>query len=54
MQALFPGYLLIQLDRAQDSWGTVRCTRGVRQIVRFNEYPVPVADEMRIPPDAGH
>lgn len=42
--ALFPGYLFIRLDRIHDNWLPIRSTRGVLQIVRFNEYPLPVAD----------
>jgi transcriptional antiterminator RfaH len=41
---LFPGYLFILLDRIHDNWLPIRSTRGVIQIVRFNEYPLPVAD----------
>jgi transcriptional antiterminator RfaH len=41
---LFPGYLFIRLDRIHDNWLSIRSTRGVIQIVRFNEYPLPVAD----------
>src|SRR6266853_1017429 len=42
--ALFPGYLFIQLDRIHDNWLPICSTRGVIQIVRFNDYPLPVAD----------
>ena|ERR1700732_2233122 len=42
--ALFPGYLFIRLDRIHDNWLPICSTRGVIQIVRFNEYPQPVAD----------
>src|SRR5213080_563819 len=42
--ALFPGYLFIRLDRIHDNWLPICSTRGVIQIVRFNEYPLPVAD----------
>lgn len=45
-EPLFPGYLFIQLDGIKDNWHSIRSTRGVIQIVRFNEYPVPVRDEM--------
>jgi transcriptional antiterminator RfaH len=41
---LFPGYLFIRLDRLHDNWAPICSTRGVFQIVRFNEYPLPVAD----------
>jgi len=42
--ALFPGYLFIRLDGVHDNWLPIRSTRGVIQIVRFNEYPLPVPD----------
>ena len=42
--ALFPGYLFIRLDRIHDNWLPIRSTRGVIQIVRFNDYPLPVTD----------
>lgn len=41
---LFPGYLFIRLDRIHDNWLPICSTRGVIQIVRFNDYPLPVAD----------
>jgi transcriptional antiterminator RfaH len=41
---LFPGYLFIRLDRIHDNWLPIRSTRGVIQIVRFNDFPLPVAD----------
>lgn len=41
---LFPGYLFIRLDRLHDNWAPIRSTRGVIQVVRFNDYPLPVAD----------
>jgi transcriptional antiterminator RfaH len=44
--SLFPGYLFIRLDRIHDNWLPICSTRGVVQIVRFNEYPLPVADEI--------
>ena len=42
--ALFPGYLFIRLDCIHDNWLPIRSTRGVIQIVRFNDFPLPVAD----------
>jgi transcriptional antiterminator RfaH len=45
-EPLFPGYLFIELDELRDNWQPIRSTRGVNQIVRFNEYPVPVRDEI--------
>jgi transcriptional antiterminator RfaH len=44
--ALFPGYLFIRLDRIHDNWLPICSTRGVIQIVRFNEYPLPLADKL--------
>lgn len=45
-EPLFPGYLFIRLDRVTDNWYAIRSTRGVHQIVRFHEYPLPVRDEL--------
>lgn len=33
-EALFPGYLFVQLDRLTDNWYAIRSTRGVHQIGR--------------------
>jgi transcriptional antiterminator RfaH len=46
MEPLFPGYLFIHLDPNNDNWGALRSTRGVDQIVRFNEYPLPIRNEL--------
>ena len=43
-EALFPGYLFIHLDKINDNWLPIRSTLGVHRIVRFGEYPTPVAD----------
>lgn len=45
-ESLFPGYLFVQLDKVNDNWFPIRSTRGVIQIVRFNEHPLPVNDEI--------
>lgn len=45
-EALFPGYLFVRLDSLTDNWYPIRSTRGVHRIVRFNEHPLPVADEI--------
>jgi transcriptional antiterminator RfaH len=45
-EGLFPGYVFIQLDSIHDNWLPIRSTRGVIQIVRFNNYPLPVADAL--------
>lgn len=43
-EALFPRYLFIHLDSVHDNWSSIRSTRGVCGIVRFNEIPLPVSD----------
>lgn len=45
-EPLFPGYLFIQLNDVNDNWYPIRSTRGVSHIVRFNEHPLPVHDEI--------
>lgn len=45
-EPLFPNYLFIRLDCVNDNWCPIRSTRGVIHIVRFNEFPLPVADEI--------
>lgn len=45
-EALFPRYLFIHLDSVQDNWYPIRSTRGVHQLVSFNQHPVPVRDEI--------
>jgi transcriptional antiterminator RfaH len=45
-EPLFPGYLFVRLDELTDNWHSIRSTRGVIQLVRFREYPVPVPDSM--------
>lgn len=45
-EALFPRYLFIRLDRINDNWSPIRSTRGVIELVRFNEYPLPIRDEI--------
>lgn len=45
-EALFPGYLFIQLDTIRDNWSPIRSTRGVSQIVRVRDQPVPVGNEI--------
>ena len=43
-ESLFPGYLFVQLDQVNDHWQPIRSTRGVIQIVRCRERPLPMAD----------
>lgn len=45
-EPLFPRYLFLRLNRVTDNWYPIRSTRGVNQIVRFNEHPLPVRDEI--------
>ena len=45
-EALFPRYLFIKLDEVGDNWAPIRSTRGVLQLVRFHDYPVPLGDEI--------
>jgi transcriptional antiterminator RfaH len=45
-QPLFPRYLFIHLDEVVDNWYPIQSTRGVNQIVRANQRPLPVADEI--------
>lgn len=45
-EALFPRYLFIRLDCVDDNWYPIRSTRGVHQIVRCKERPLPVRDEI--------
>src|ERR1700722_1958619 len=44
--ALFPNYVFVRLDQINHNWLPIRSTRGVAQIVRFNAYPLPVADDI--------
>src|SRR3981081_4385830 len=43
---LFPRYLFIRLDSVNDNWYPILSTRGVNRIVRFNERPLPVRDDI--------
>lgn len=45
-ESLFPGYLFINLDVLNNNWYPIRSTRGVSQIVRVREHPLPVQDEI--------
>jgi transcriptional antiterminator RfaH len=46
IEALFPGYLFIQLRVGKDNWAPIRSTRGVNQMVRVRDQPVPVPAEI--------
>lgn len=45
-EPLFPRYFFIRLDEVTSNWYPIRHTRGVSQLVRFDEHPLPVADEI--------
>ena len=45
-ESLFGGYVFVRLACRTANWQAIRSTRGVLQIVRFNEYPLPVPDEL--------
>lgn len=45
-EALFPRYLFVRLDSVEDNWYPIRSTRGVHRVVRFNDYPAPVPNEI--------
>jgi transcriptional antiterminator RfaH len=45
-EPVFPGYVFVRLDDVSDNWRPIRSTRGVIQIVRFGERPLPVQDEV--------
>lgn len=46
LESLFPRYLFIHLDSLENNWYPIRSTRGVSEIVRFNNKPAPVRDEI--------
>jgi transcriptional antiterminator RfaH len=41
-EALFPGYLFVQLDLGSDNIAPLRSTRGMRGLVRFGQQHLPV------------
>jgi transcriptional antiterminator RfaH len=45
VEALFPGYLFIQLNELSD-WRALSSTRGVNKVVSFNGRPYPVPDAL--------
>jgi transcriptional antiterminator RfaH len=44
-EALFPGYVFIQLD-SQSNWRALRATKGVSRLVGFGERPLAVPDAL--------
>jgi transcriptional antiterminator RfaH len=45
-ESRLPGYLFVQLDDVNDNWYPIRSTRRVIEILRFNEHPLPIEDEI--------
>jgi transcriptional antiterminator RfaH len=45
-ESLFPGYLFIHLHAGKDNWAPIRSTRGVSQMVRVGDQPLPVGNEI--------
>ena len=46
LEPLFPGYLFVNLEQTDPSWGKLRSTRGVMRIVSFANKPAAIADEI--------
>lgn len=44
IEAVFPGYLFVQLDEARANFNALRSTRGVLAFVRFGGVPATVPD----------
>ena len=45
-EALFPGYLFVELDLGIDDPAPIRSTKGCRGLVRFGLHPAPVPSEV--------
>ncbi|GGC57134.1 transcription/translation regulatory transformer protein RfaH [Marinobacter halophilus] len=46
LEALFPGYIFINLTQTDPMWGKLRSTRGVMRVVSFANKPAAIADEV--------
>lgn len=46
IESLFPRYLFVHLDTANDNWVSIRSTIGVSGIVRFGIKPAQVPDQL--------
>ena len=44
IEAFFPRYLFISLNKLTDNWSSIRSTIGVANIVRFTQYPTVVPE----------
>ena len=42
-ESLFPGYLFVRMDVGRENWAPIRSTRGVSQLVRVRDQPLPVS-----------
>jgi transcriptional antiterminator RfaH len=46
VEAFFPRYLFIHLDSETDNWAPIRSTIGVSKLVRFDNIPAVVPDQL--------
>jgi transcriptional antiterminator RfaH len=46
VESLFPRYIFIQLDEQFSNWASIRSTRGVAGLVRFNDMPAVVPPDL--------
>lgn len=46
LRPLFPGYLLVSLDRHQGGWGAVNSTYGITRLVSLGSVPTPVPGDL--------
>ena len=46
VEAFFPRYLFISLNKTTDDWSLIRSTIGVANLVRFSQYPVTVPETL--------
>lgn len=46
LEAFFPRYLFISLNKTTDNWSSIRSTIGVANIIRFTQYPAVVSESL--------
>jgi transcriptional antiterminator RfaH len=46
LEALFPGYLFVNLEQADPMWAKLRSTRGILRVVSFSNKPAPIPDDV--------
>lgn len=46
LEALFPGYLFVNLEQTDPMWAKLRSTRGVIRVVGFANKPAPISDDV--------